>query len=145
MYIYVRSLRGTVAHAEQSLHVLPDTLQMRFTNVTNAQLYVSHHKLACRARDDYEVLRLPPGCTLAALKKRYREMAVALHPDKCLVSIPVVSADLKPEDSRAAESSDMGSLSTTCMLDCRHDSKTMQSTCSRALPHVAWTPCACRL
>ncbi|CAL5225192.1 g7975 [Coccomyxa viridis] len=35
-----------------------------------------------RARDDYEVLRLSPGCTLTALKKRYREMAVVLHPDK---------------------------------------------------------------
>ena len=39
-----------------------------------------------RARDDYEVLRLSPGCTLTALKKRYREMAVVLHPDKSMVS-----------------------------------------------------------
>ena len=39
-----------------------------------------------RARDDYEVLRLSPGCPLPVLKKRYREMAVMLHPDKCLVS-----------------------------------------------------------
>ena len=39
-----------------------------------------------KARDDYEVLRLSPGCPLPALKKRYREMAVLLHPDKCLVS-----------------------------------------------------------
>ena len=38
-----------------------------------------------RARDDYEVLRLSPGCTLTALKKRYREMAVVLHPDKSMV------------------------------------------------------------
>ena len=74
------------------LHLLPDTQQKRFTDVTNVPLDVSHHELACRARDDYEVLRLPPGCTLAALKRRYREMAVALHPDKCLVSVPVVLA-----------------------------------------------------
>ena len=39
-----------------------------------------------RARDDYEVLRLSPGCTLTALKKRYRELAVVLHPDKSTVS-----------------------------------------------------------
>ena len=32
------------------------------------------------------MLRLSPGCTLAALKKRYREMAVVLHPDKSMVS-----------------------------------------------------------
>ena len=37
------------------------------------------------ARDDYEVLRLAPGAAMSALKKRYREMAVALHPDKCRV------------------------------------------------------------
>ena len=37
------------------------------------------------ARDDYEVLRLPVGAAAAALRKRYREMAVALHPDKCRV------------------------------------------------------------
>lgn len=32
------------------------------------------------------MLRLSPGCTLTALKKRYREMAVVLHPDKSMVS-----------------------------------------------------------
>ena len=42
--------------------------------------------MCSRARDDYEVLRLSPGCTLTALKKRYREMAVILHPDKSMVS-----------------------------------------------------------
>ena len=48
-----------------------------------------------RARDDYEVLRLSPGCPLPALKKRYREMAVILHPDKCLVSAPPACYSVK--------------------------------------------------
>ena len=29
------------------------------------------------------MLRLAPGASAAALRRRYREMAVALHPDKC--------------------------------------------------------------
>eukprot|EP00775_Hariotina_reticulata_P010540 gene10540-10700_t len=33
--------------------------------------------------NDYDVLQLKPGCGAAALKKRYKEMAVRLHPDKC--------------------------------------------------------------
>ncbi|KAK9843550.1 hypothetical protein WJX81_008423 [Elliptochloris bilobata] len=37
------------------------------------------------APGDYEVLRLAPGASAAALRRRYREMAVALHPDKCKV------------------------------------------------------------
>jgi hypothetical protein len=37
--------------------------------------------LACKTH--YDVLQLKPGCGSAALKKRYREMAVRLHPDKC--------------------------------------------------------------
>ena len=88
-------------------------------NVTNAPLHVSHCELACRARDDYEVLQLPPGCTLAALKRRYREMAVALHPDKCLVSIPVMLAEPVPEEL-AVGLSDVGSPSMTCVLGCHH-------------------------
>ena len=94
------------------LHPLPETLQRSFIDVTNAPLHVSQCELACRARDDYEVLQLPPGCTLAALKRRYREMAVALHPDKCLVSIPIVLL----EESLAVESFDVGSPSMTCGL-----------------------------
>ncbi|PSC67835.1 hypothetical protein C2E20_8489 [Micractinium conductrix] len=35
------------------------------------------------ARDDYGVLQLAPGAPAAAIRRRYREMAVALHPDKC--------------------------------------------------------------
>lgn len=40
-----------------------------------------HRVLA--ARDDYSLLRLAPGAAAAAIRRRYREMAVALHPDKC--------------------------------------------------------------
>ena len=53
-----------------------------------------------RARDDYEVLRLSPGCLLPALKKRYREMAVMLHPDKCLVSAPPACNSVKSHATR---------------------------------------------
>ena len=38
------------------------------------------------AADDYAVLGLPrggAGCGAAAVRARYRAMAVALHPDKC--------------------------------------------------------------
>jgi hypothetical protein len=35
------------------------------------------------SKSDYDVLQLKPGCGAAALKKRYKEMAVRLHPDKC--------------------------------------------------------------
>lgn len=38
------------------------------------------------ARDDYAVLCVQPGASSAAVRKRYREMAVSLHPDKCRVS-----------------------------------------------------------
>lgn len=38
------------------------------------------------ARDDNEVLGVQPGASSAAARRRYREMAVALHPDKCRVS-----------------------------------------------------------
>jgi len=34
---------------------------------------------------DYAVLRLAPGADGVALRRRYREMAVQLHPDKCKV------------------------------------------------------------
>lgn len=37
------------------------------------------------SKSNYEVLQLKPGCSSAALKKRYRELAVRLHPDKCKV------------------------------------------------------------
>lgn len=53
-----------------------------------------------RARDDYEVLRLSPGCPLPALKKRYREMAVMLHPDKCLVSALPACNSVTPHATR---------------------------------------------
>lgn len=42
-------------------------------------------KRVLASKSHYEVLRLQPGCGSAALKKRYREMAVRLHPDKCKV------------------------------------------------------------
>jgi DnaJ-domain-containing protein 1 len=35
------------------------------------------------ATSDYAVLKLQPGADSAAIRKRYREMAVKLHPDKC--------------------------------------------------------------
>ena len=35
------------------------------------------------APDDAAVLGVPPGAGAAALRARYRELAVALHPDKC--------------------------------------------------------------
>jgi hypothetical protein len=37
------------------------------------------------APSDYAVLRLAPGVDGATVRKRYREMAVQLHPDKCSV------------------------------------------------------------
>ena len=116
------------------LHLLPHTLQRPFIDVTNVPLHVSHCELACRARDDYEVLQLPPGCTLAALKRRYREMAVALHPDKCLVSIPVVLL----EESLAVESFDVGSPSMTCGLGCHHDE-------THPAKHMLIIPGLCRM
>jgi len=35
------------------------------------------------AGSDYGVLKLAPGADSASVKKRYREMAIQLHPDKC--------------------------------------------------------------
>lgn len=37
------------------------------------------------AGSDYGVLRLAPGADAASVRRRYREMAVQLHPDKCKV------------------------------------------------------------
>lgn len=39
------------------------------------------------ARDDYEVFYLRPGACAADVRKRYKDMAVALHPDRCRVRI----------------------------------------------------------
>ncbi|KAK2080065.1 hypothetical protein QBZ16_002461 [Prototheca wickerhamii] len=36
-----------------------------------------------KAGSDYQVLQLEPGASAAEAKKRYRQMAIALHPDKC--------------------------------------------------------------
>lgn len=38
------------------------------------------------AHTDYEVLNLHPGVDASTVKKRYREMAVKLHPDRCNAS-----------------------------------------------------------
>ena len=38
------------------------------------------------AGSDYGVLRLAPGADAASVRKRYRAMAVQLHPDKCKVA-----------------------------------------------------------
>jgi curved DNA-binding protein CbpA len=35
------------------------------------------------AGSDYGVLKLAPGADSASIKKRYKEMAIQLHPDKC--------------------------------------------------------------
>jgi TolA-binding protein len=40
-------------------------------------------KRVLASKTHYDVLQLKPGCGSGALKKRYREMAVRLHPDKC--------------------------------------------------------------
>ena len=38
-----------------------------------------------KAKSDYAVLQLAPGTNAALVRRRYREMAVRLHPDKCKV------------------------------------------------------------
>jgi len=37
------------------------------------------------AKSDHEVMQLMPGTEVAAVKKKYRSMTLALHPDKCKV------------------------------------------------------------
>ena len=39
------------------------------------------------AKTDLDVMQVKPGASTAAIKKRYRAMTLALHPDKCKVSI----------------------------------------------------------
>jgi len=36
-----------------------------------------------KSKSDYDVLKLAPGSTAAELRRRYREMALSCHPDKC--------------------------------------------------------------
>lgn len=36
-----------------------------------------------KAHSDYGVLKLHPGVDAAAMRKRYKELAITLHPDKC--------------------------------------------------------------
>ena len=43
------------------------------------------------AKNDYEVLQLRPGVARMLVKKKYRSMTMALHPDKCKVTL---SSDL---------------------------------------------------
>ena len=40
------------------------------------------------AKSDLEVMQLQPGAETAAVKKKYRAMTLALHPDKCKVRSP---------------------------------------------------------
>ena len=40
------------------------------------------------AKSDLEVMQLRPGTEAAAVKKKYRTMTLALHPDKCKVRSP---------------------------------------------------------
>ena len=40
------------------------------------------------AKSDLEVMQLRPGTEAAAVKKKYRTMTLALHPDKCKVRTP---------------------------------------------------------
>lgn len=40
------------------------------------------------AKSDLEVMQLRPGTEAAAVKKKYRTMTLALHPDKCKVRNP---------------------------------------------------------
>ena len=35
--------------------------------------------------DLYELLQINPGADALSIKRKYRELAVALHPDKCKV------------------------------------------------------------
>jgi hypothetical protein len=40
------------------------------------------------AKSDHEVMQLMPGTEVAVVKKKYRSMTLALHPDKCKVRGP---------------------------------------------------------
>ena len=42
------------------------------------------------AKTDLDVMQVKPGASTAAIKKRYRAMTLALHPDKCKVSIALL-------------------------------------------------------
>ncbi|GAB4813632.1 hypothetical protein N2152v2_000678 [Parachlorella kessleri] len=50
-------------------------------SVSYADEYEVQRVLRCTS--DYEVLKLQPGVDTVNIKRRYREMAVVLHPDKC--------------------------------------------------------------
>ena len=39
------------------------------------------------AKTDLDVMQVKPGSSTAVIKKRYRAMTLALHPDKCKVHI----------------------------------------------------------
>lgn len=39
------------------------------------------------ASTDYAVLQVPAGTSGAELRRRFREMAISLHPDKCKVGV----------------------------------------------------------
>lgn len=44
-----------------------------------------------KAKTDYDVMQVKPGANVAAVKKRYRAMTLALHPDKCKVRTDLAS------------------------------------------------------
>ena len=50
------------------------------------------------AKSDLEVMQVKPGSSTTAIKKRYRTMTLALHPDKCKVSC--FPPQLMPGDAR---------------------------------------------
>lgn len=53
------------------------------TTTEPAAADIAEVKRVLSSKGDYEVLQLLSGCSRAELKKRYKEMAVRLHPDKC--------------------------------------------------------------
>ncbi len=54
-------------------------------------------------KTDLDVMQVKPGSSTAVIKKRYRAMTLALHPDKCKVNITHSTCDLQNKREKLSE------------------------------------------
>ena len=71
------------------------------------------------AKSDHEVMQLKPGTSRAAIKKKYREMTLALHPDKCKVgcSPPLLACLCNESEDICRTAEDAPSINRACYLE----------------------------
>lgn len=82
-------------HALQAFRLARDAAATDAAQLKGTSMPVADSAEVARvlsARSHLECLQLPPNPSRDVLKRKYRTMAVALHPDKCKVSWACLNA-----------------------------------------------------